>query len=295
MKLQLFSSDNLRNMIRLFITSVLSLLLFLFLLPLSSEYLLKGTYESRYTNENIRVDVSLQSSKPDSLRIISKNNAQKVGWDKSGNTMVVQDKIKSKWQKYTIRAQAAKSGEIQIKLLGPDKKVDNKRYPVLVDFRSLRINGKLIFDRQQAHWHDDRFIYKLKVKENEVVDINFEARSHHFRFNDVTKIYKANLWILCSIVLLSFFISWKLVSYIAKFKKEGNISAVDIVFVCVFFGLLFIPMSNINTAEKSEQENRILAKKPKLLEDTGGGGIIQGVVMIQKNGSMIDSSGETWH
>ena len=125
--------------------------------------------------------------------------------------------------------------------------------------------------KKQTQWLNVPFPYQLVVKDNAVVNISFEARRHHFRFSDITKVYKTNLWILCGTVLLSFFISWKLVSYIAKYKKGENVSAVDIVFVCVFFGLLFTPMSNINTAEKSEQENRMLARKPSLFQNTGGG------------------------
>ena len=258
-------------MMRFFITIALSLIIILVLLPLSSNHLLRGSCESRYTNENIRVDVSLQSSNPDSLKIISDNNVQKVGWDKSGNTMVVQDCVKSKWQKYTIRAQSVKSGIIRIILRGPDERVNNIRYPILVDYRSLRVNGELLFNKKETFWHDAPYLYDLNVKDHEVVNISFEARRHHFRISDVTKVYKTNLWILLATALLSVFISWKASIYIVNFNKVGHVSCVDIGFVCMFFGLLFAPMSNISTAERSEQENRVLSKKPVLFQDTGGG------------------------
>lgn len=256
---------------RLITAIVVFLVLMVLLLPLSSRHLLRGLYGSRYTNENIRVDVSLQVSKPDSLKIISDNNVQKESWNKSGNTMMVQDCVDSKWQKYTIRAQAIKSGEMRINLRGPYVKVEDEVYPLLVDYRGLKVNGKPIFYKRQARWHDDPYLYELRVKDHEVVNISFEARRHHFRISDVTKVYKTNLWILLATALLSVFISWKASIYIVNFNKVGHVSCVDIGFVCMFFGLLFAPMRNISTAERSEQENRVLSKKPVLFQNTGGG------------------------
>lgn len=217
-------------------------------------------------NENFRVDFVSKNTKDNSLKIILNDKSTKP--DKKNNVTILENKINYQWFKYNIKAHITKGCELQIYLRGPYKKNED---PVHVDYRGVKVNGKLLFDKQQVHCHNDPILYKIQVNDNEVVDISFEARKHHFRLSDVTKVYKVNLWILCGTVLLSFFISWKLVSYIAKFKKRENISAVDIVFVCVFFGLLFIPMSNINTAEKSEQENRMLAKKPKLINDTGVG------------------------
>ena len=72
-------------------------------------------------------------------------------------------------------------------------------------------------------------------------------------------------WCLFVISLaFAIFISSALVFYLAKFKIFELRSRIDIVFLTAFFALLLVPMSHISDAEKSEQENRMLAKFPSL-------------------------------
>ena len=72
-------------------------------------------------------------------------------------------------------------------------------------------------------------------------------------------------WCLFVISLaFAIFISSALVFYLAKFKIFELRSRIEIVFLATFFTLLCIPMSHISDEEKSEQENRMLAKFPSL-------------------------------
>ncbi len=68
-----------------------------------------------------------------------------------------------------------------------------------------------------------------------------------------------------STALFLFF--YKMVQYLALFKIKQNQSRIDIVFVCAFFMLLFIPMLHINTADTSIRENRMLAKYIPLFQN----------------------------
>lgn len=65
------------------------------------------------------------------------------------------------------------------------------------------------------------------------------------------------LIILLTILFLAFY---QLVNYAAKFKILDKHSRVDIVFLCLFFTVLFIPMLKIDHGDKSVKENRMLAK-----------------------------------
>ncbi len=75
---------------------------------------------------------------------------------------------------------------------------------------------------------------------------------------------------LIIISVLAFLLMYKFVQYLSKFKIEKQYSRIDIVMLSVFFALLLVPASHISDAEKSEQENRMLAKKPQLTIDGGG-------------------------
>lgn len=71
---------------------------------------------------------------------------------------------------------------------------------------------------------------------------------------------KFDIKVLIVIAVLSFLLAYKLTSYLADFKSLNNASRMDIIFLLIFFVILFIPMSNIDTkTEKSEKENRMLA------------------------------------
>lgn len=72
---------------------------------------------------------------------------------------------------------------------------------------------------------------------------------------------KFDIKVLIVIAVLSFLLAYKLTSYLADFKSLNNASRMDIIFLLIFFVILFIPMSNIDTkTEKSEKENRAFAK-----------------------------------
>ena len=71
---------------------------------------------------------------------------------------------------------------------------------------------------------------------------------------------RIDYYIFFIILVISLLSAHKIVQYLAQFKFKEKTSRIDIVFVTVFFALLFIPMMKISDAEKSDQENRMLAK-----------------------------------
>lgn len=194
-------------------TIVLTIFLSLFMLSFCMNQLLRGTYENIFANKNMRVDVCLRSSNDNALQITSSNKFQCAKWDKTNNTFIFEDEIYSEWREYQICTQPLKSGELVIALRGSDKRVENERCPILIDYKNLKVNGKEVFSEECTLWHDEPFVHKLNAVDSEGVHISFEARRHHFQIADIFKYYHLNLWILFSIVALSFLISYKLVQY----------------------------------------------------------------------------------
>ena len=60
--------------------------------------------------------------------------------------------------------------------------------------------------------------------------------------------------------------SYALISYLSAFKISGKRSPFPLIFLCLFFGALFLPMMHISNEEKSVSENRMLAKIPAVTE-----------------------------
>ncbi|MBR2526674.1 hypothetical protein IKE67_09440 [bacterium] len=78
-----------------------------------------------------------------------------------------------------------------------------------------------------------------------------------------------NFYLFISISVLSFLLFYKISNYLADFKSVKNKSVAEILFLIIFFIVLFIPMSNIDNSEISEQENRTLAKLKPIFTKQG--------------------------
>ncbi len=79
----------------------------------------------------------------------------------------------------------------------------------------------------------------------------FKAAHHaHFEF-----------FVFTIILILSYLFGLKLTEYLVDFKEIKHQSRIEIIFLAIFFVMLFIPMSHIDTKSQiSERENRTLAK-----------------------------------
>lgn len=111
---------------------------------------------------------------------------------------------------------------------------------------------------------------KLKIDGDRLI-IYPESETVSLIYNkpvDLKSSTKFDIKVLIVITVLSFLLSYKLTSYLADFKTLNNASRMDIVFLFIFFILLFIPMSHIDTqSETSEKENRTLAKYEPFIKD----------------------------
>lgn len=79
-------------------------------------------------------------------------------------------------------------------------------------------------------------------------------------------VYKINGYLFLSIATICILISYPIFSFICDLKTKQNKSISDILLLCVFFVLLFIPAHKINTKTYSDAENRVLAHKAELFD-----------------------------
>ena len=244
--------------------------------PIYSHYLLIGLWQSRYDNKTARVDIVNTKDNTNTIKIIrfqapSHKRVDFPQWcaQNNGNCAMLNATVASSWREFKVKFKVVGDGKITLNLRAPDVREDRIRYPVLVDYRFVTVDGKPILKGRKTFWHDKPLQYSLEAKDEQVVELKFQVRKHHLRWSD-GKDYAMNWLLFISVLILSFLLSYKLVQYVSKFKLLEHNSRIDIVFVVVFLMLLCVPMSHISTAEKSEQENRMLAKYfPRLV--TGGG------------------------
>ena len=133
---------------------------------------------------------------------------------------------------------------LKITLKGKNKQVLN-----LKDFKFVNIDSQTVQNNQLmlvSKQRNPQMIYQkpLKIKPFRPIDWCF--------FFGLLCIYGA--------------VSYAVISYLSTLKFSGNQAFIDVIFLCLFFGSLFLPMMNISDATKSVREKRMLAKKPAITE-----------------------------
>ena len=226
-------------------------------------------YKRNKANNQLRVDIINYADKDSDIEILEATNLlshNKPAWFKrdKGIGTVAHLSVSKKYDNYAIKLKVNKDGELNVYLKGPYNLINNERVPMLIEYNIFSINQKNFFDKSKQLWHDVPYTGKLKVSKDEVITIRFAAKKSKIGFDTLKKYFHFDWMIFFTISVLSFLLSFKVVAYLSKFKIEKNHSRIDIVFLGAFFALLFIPMIHISDAEKSVQENRVLAKKPQL-------------------------------
>ncbi len=172
-----------------------------------------------------------------------------------------------------------KSGTQRVEIVLPIEKIvrfrlDIDQNPGRVEISDLQIkgSGKIKFDYNEFNKNQ---IDSYEVKGDKVILSSSQSDPYlwYKKDLDITSGLRVDWCRLIIISVLAFLLMYKFVQYLSRFKIEKHHSRIDIVMLAVFFALLFVPMSHISDAEKSEQENRMLAKKPQLTTGEGNYGV----------------------
>ncbi len=90
-------------------------------------------------------------------------------------------------QKLTIKA--IKSGTLQLNFRGQDKRnLDNTRFPLWIDYKSIKIDGKELLSAPVATWHDKPYRYEMPVKDGQQITVEFEQQPHPYTSDELKDI-----------------------------------------------------------------------------------------------------------
>lgn len=93
-----------------------------------------------------------------------------------------------------LRIKAIKSGKLILSFKAPDKKIDNKRIPFWIDYKSIKINDQEILNAPISVWHDKPYNYEMNVKNGDVIYITFETQYHQYPKWELQNIIFALNW-----------------------------------------------------------------------------------------------------
>lgn len=249
---------------RLLLTALLTVFLTVLLAPVYSDNnLFTSIFDSTYNNKIARVDIFNAGTADNKIEILPPPphyhlNVQYPDWCRyqNGQCSMLEAKIYRDWRTYTLQFKVIHDGLITVGLRGPDKASKQVRFPVIVDYKDMRINGQSVLSSTQKNWHDAPYNYSFSARDGDIITLSFQTRKHHFRFSDLFYFYHLNIHLLFCVLIISFFIFYKLVQYIARFKIIERNSRVDIIFLCLFFLLLSIPMMRLHDDDWLAAENR---------------------------------------
>ena len=134
------------------------------------ENLLKKYYTAR-------IDIKNQGDSSNSIVILKNSDDEsKVSqpdWFK--NHMGIGTKIDSTEGILNLKIKCINDGVLKIHLRSPDiRDVNNKRFPIYIDYTNFSINNDTIFDSNHLIYHDHPYVFTKLVQDSEIVDIHLQ-------------------------------------------------------------------------------------------------------------------------
>lgn len=191
--------------------------------------------------------------------VLNKKNDNKFVRTKKGSAEI---ELTNQKQNVNITVKKSKHHK-RVKLIFSKHNVKNSN--IIISDINLK-NGKLKLDNLKCFKTKNA---EIKIDDNKIVLIPSNS-SFQLIYDKPIKIcadVKIDFYLLISLVILTFLLSYKLTSYMADFKNLKNQSRIEIIFLAIFVVFLFIPMSHINKEIATKGENRYLAKFIPLIEN----------------------------
>lgn len=118
-----------------------------------------------------RLDIKNNGS-PNNNAVVTLNNPYKTYDYRQGK--IVECDINTK----IVHLKIVKDGNLSLIFRGIDRKFNNERIPLWIDFQSIKINGKEILSKPIQVWHDEFFRYTQPVKDKDQIILEVTASPH---------------------------------------------------------------------------------------------------------------------
>lgn len=174
--------------------SIKSILLKVLNLPFYMYYICKNVLNFYYnitSNEKIlrtfRIDVKNYGTHANSVQIQSENiKVTKTKWntDNTGVGVMLQgSNIKN-----VVQIKIINNGVLRFNFRGPDQRFKGKRFPIYIDYKSIKIDGKELVSSPLITWHDKPYVYEMDVVDGQEVLLAFEQVYHNYKYNELKDI-----------------------------------------------------------------------------------------------------------
>lgn len=127
-----------------------------------------------------RIDIKNIGEEENKVEVIESSDinakVQSPAWFKNGQGQGIV--IQSYKGDMRLKIKCSGNGALEIALRGVDcRDKNNKRFPVWIDYKKLKVNGKDIFTSSHVVWHDKPFKHRINVADGEMVTIYMEWKA----------------------------------------------------------------------------------------------------------------------
>ena len=128
--------------------------------------------------KSIRIDVKNFGKAENSTNIATAAKVSHPAWfaNEQGQGCVAESCGNTEKLAITCRG----AGKLRLEFRGSDKRFAGTRFPLWVDYKSIKINGKEQLTAPVATWHDKPYRFEMPVKDGQVINIEVAQQYHQY-------------------------------------------------------------------------------------------------------------------
>ena len=147
---------------------------------LGQYYKLKNNYETAVCRQlkSMRIDIKNFGKADNNIDIMTTAKTFAPAWftNEQGHGYTVE----SMHKKEILTLKCSGFGKLRLDFKAADKRCNGKRFPLWVDYKSIKIDGKEILSVPVETWHDKPFRYEMPVKDGQVVKVEVMQQYHQY-------------------------------------------------------------------------------------------------------------------
>ncbi len=143
----------------------------------------KGVSDVSRQLSDARLDIKNLGSAENQIEIKTTAQVDKPAWfvNKFGAGQVVQFSDLTQ----SLQIKVIRSGKLFISLKGRDKRFNGTRFPLWIDYSSIKIDGQEILSKPISVEHDKDFRYDMPVKDGQMVKVEVQQQYHQYQKNEL--------------------------------------------------------------------------------------------------------------
>ena len=133
-----------------------------------------------------RIDIKNVGKENNAVEISTTEKVSAPAWFK--NAQGQGQVLESNKERCQISIKVIQSGKLVLSFKSQDKRYEGGRFPLWVNYKSIKINGKEILSAPVETWHDKPFRYEMPVRDGQSIVVEIELQPHQYSKEELENI-----------------------------------------------------------------------------------------------------------